>query len=391
MKIVKTAIVGTGFMGRVHLEAVRRLEFVQVVAIVGRNLEAVRRMAEGYSIATVFGDFAELLRDPAIDAVHLCTPNAQHFPMAKAALLAGKHVICEKPLAISVAEGEELVDLANRRGLSNCVCHNLRYYPMVQQMRRMREAGDLGDILIAQGSYFQDWLLYDTDWNWRVDSAAGGPSRCMADIGSHWFDMAEHVTGLKVTSLCADLQTFHPTRKQPKRSVETFANKVLAVEDVMETAVTTEDFGAVVFRMGQRARGTVAISQVSAGRKNRLSIEICGSKSSVAWSQERPDELWVGHRDSGNQFFIKDPSLLKPGAREYADLPGGHSEGYDDTFKQVFRRFYASLSGGGEGGGFPQFADGLRQLNILHAALESNLARGWTDVPALDSRERAAR
>ena len=344
VKPIRTAILGTGFMGRVHLEAVRRLESVEVAAVAGRNGEAARRLGAGFSIPTIATDYRDVLRDPAIDAVHICTPNAQHFPMAKDALLAGKHVLCEKPLATSVEEGEELVALAAGEGVRNCVCHNLRFYPMVQQMRGMREAGDLGEILVVQGTYFQDWLLYDTDWNWRVDNKAGGPSRCMADIGSHWFDLAEHVTGLRVTSLCADLQTFHPTRKQPKHSVETFANKLLGPEDYIETAVDTEDFGAVIFRMGARTRGSVTASQVSAGRKNRFSIEIYGTRSSVAWNQERPDELWVGHRDTGNEIFMKDPSLLKPGARSYADLPGGHSEGYDDTFKQIFRRFYASIA-----------------------------------------------
>ena len=343
MKRIKTAVFGTGFMGRVHLEAVRRLEFVEAAAIAGRNGEAAQRLGTGFSVPKITTDYREILRDSAIDAVHICTPNAQHFPMAKDALQAGKHVICEKPLATSVEEGKELVALAAERGVRNCVCHNLRFYPMVQQMRAMREAGDLGEILVVQGTYFQDWLLYETDWNWRVDVKTGGPSRCMADIGSHWFDLAEHVTGLQVSSLCADLQTFHPTRKQPKHSVETFANKLLGPEDYIETAVETEDFGAVIFRMGAHTRGSVAASQVSAGRKNRFNIEIYGTRSSVAWNQERPDELWVGHRDTGNEIFIKDPSLLKPEARNYADLPGGHSEGYDDTFKQIFRRFYASI------------------------------------------------
>jgi predicted dehydrogenase len=381
MKKIRTAIFGTGFMGRVHLEGVRRVESVEVVAIVGRNVEAARRLADSFSVATIATDYREVLRDSAIDAVHICTPNAQHFPMAKDAIEAGKHVLCEKPLATSVAEGEELVALATQKGVRNCVCHNLRYYPMVQQMRAMREAGDLGEILIAQGTYFQDWLLYDTDWNWRVDAKAGGPSRCMADVGSHWFDMAEHVTGLRVSSLCADLQTFHKTRKRPKEAVETFANKMLSAEDYVETAVDTEDFGTVIFRMGERTRGSTAASQVSAGRKNRLGIEICGTRASAAWSQERPDELWIGQRDSANQFMIKDPSLLKPGARGFADLPGGHSEGYDDTFKQVFRRFYASIAGGAPE--YPQFADGLRQLKILDSVLDSNRTRGWVDVPAV--------
>jgi predicted dehydrogenase len=389
MKPIRTAIFGTGFMGRVHLEAVRRVESVDAVAIAGRRADAAHRLGAGFSIPTIATDYREILRDPAVDAVHICTPNAQHFPMAKNALQAGKHVLCEKPLATSVEEGEELVSLAARQGLRNCVCHNLRYYPMVQQMRRMREAGDLGEILVVQGTYSQDWLLYDTDWNWRVETKDGGPSRCMADIGSHWFDMAEHVTGLRVSSLCADLQTFHPTRKQPKHSVETFANKLLGPEDYRETTVDTEDFGAVIFRMGERmgkrTRGSVTASQVSAGRKNRLSIEIYGTGSSVAWDQERPDELWTGHRDTPNQIFVKDPSLMKPAARDYVDLPGGHSEGYDDTFKQVFRRFYASIGTPGSTPEYPQFVDGLRQLTILNAALRSNQMRGWVDVPALDA------
>jgi predicted dehydrogenase len=387
---IRTAIFGTGFMGRVHLEALRRLVSVEVVAIAARTMEEARRMGDGFSIPTLTTDYGNLLDDPAIDAVHICTPNMLHFPMAKEALLAGKHVICEKPLATTTEEAQELASLAIRRGVRNCVCHNLRSYPMVQQMRRLTERGDLGEILIVQGTHFQDWLLNDTDWNWRVDSKAGGPSRAMADIGSHWFDMVEHVTGLRVTALCADLQTFHLTRKQPRRSVETFANKLLGPQDCIETAVDTEDFGAVVFRMGGRTRGNFTASQVSAGRKNRLGIEICGTVSSVAWDQERPNELWVGHRETGNQILLKDPSLLSPAARSYADLPGGHAEGYADTFKQLFRRFYASISADstGEPGAaseYPQFVDGLRQLTIVNAALQSHRKRSWVDVPTLET------
>jgi len=380
MNAIKTAIFSTGFMGRVHLEALRRTEFVDAVAIAGRTIEAARRLGAGFSVPTFTADYREILRDPSIDAVHVCTPNALHFSMARDALLAGKHVMCEKPLAITVPEAQELTTLAVRQGVRNAICHNIRFYPMVQQMRSMRESGELGEILVVQGTYFQDWLLYDTDWNWRVDAQAAGTSRVMADVGSHWFDLAEHITGLRVTSLCSDLQTFHQTRKKPKQAVETFANKLLGPQDYLETPVDTEDFGAVLFRMGPRARGSATVSQVSAGRKNRLVIEICGTKSSVAWDQERPDELWVGHRENANQIFVKDPSLLESRARAFADLPGGHSEGYDDTFKQIFRRFYASIRAPDEKPDYPQFADGLRQLNILDAALKSNHTRGWVDV-----------
>ena len=378
---IRTAVVGTGFMGRVHLEALRRTENVEVAAIAGRNAAAAEKLGSAFGVP--YRTVEAILHDPTIDAVDLCTPNARHFPMAKEALLAGKHVLCEKPLATSVEEAGELASLAAQKGLRNCVCHNLRYYPMVQQMRAMREAGDLGEILVVQGTYSQDWLLYDTDWNWRVDSNTGGRSRCMADIGSHWFDMAEHLTALRVASLCADLHTVHTTRKQPKGSVETFANKVLTADDVIATPVDTEDYGAVVFHISDRGRGAMTASQVSAGRKNRLSIEIYGTKAGVAWDQERPDELWIGHRDSANCVIVKDPSLLKAAARSFADLPGGHSEGYDDTFKQVFRRFYGSIADPDAPRDYPHFADGLRQMAILRAELESSRTRSWIDVPAV--------
>jgi len=351
-------------MGRVHREALRRLGTVEAYTVNARH-EAEYRAALG---------------DPGVDAIHICTPNALHFPMAQAALEAGKHVLCEKPLATSSDEARQLVALARAKGLRNSTCHNLRYYPMVQQMRRMREDGDLGEILVVQGTYSQDWLLYDTDWNWRIDVRDNGPSRAMADIGSHWCDMAEHVTGQRITALCADLQTFHRTRKRPKHAVETFAGKTLAPADYTEVPVETEDFGSVIFRMGERARGAFTASQVSAGRKNRLRIEIYGTKSSAAWDQERPDELWIGNRNAGNQVILKDPSLLKEGARRYADLPGGHSEGYDDTFKQVFRRFYQSIERADSEAEYPRFADGLRQLILVEAELASHQQHGWVPV-----------
>ncbi|MGC2582110.1 MAG: Gfo/Idh/MocA family oxidoreductase [Acidobacteriaceae bacterium] len=380
MQRIRTAVIGTGFMGRVHLEALRRVEGVEVAAIAGRNRAAAEKLGAAFGVPQV--GFDAVLLDPSIEAVHICTPNAQHYPMAKAAVEAGKHVLCEKPLAISVPEAEELASLAASGDLRNCVCHNLRSYPMVQQMRHLRVAGELGEILVGQGSYSQDWLLYQTDWNWRVSSKDGGPSRCMADIGSHWFDLTEHVTGLRVSSLCADLQTFHRTRKQPRGPVETFANKMAGAQETLDTPVDTEDCGTVIFRLGERARGAMTASQVSAGRKNRLSIEIYGTKAGVAWDQERPDELWIGHRDSPNGILIKDPSLLDAGAQGFADLPGGHSEGYDDTFKQVFRRFYASIRDSQAPRDYPQFADGLRQLVILGAELESYRTRSWIDLPA---------
>jgi predicted dehydrogenase len=367
-------------MGRVHLEAVRRLGFVEVVAIAGRRIDVVRSMANQFHIERAESHYDRILADPEIQAVHICTPNNLHAPIAKAALAAGKHILCEKPLATSSREAQEIETLALAKKLRNCTCHNLRYYPMVQQMRSMREAGDLGEILVVQGTYSQDWLLHDTDWNWRIESDKNGPSRVMADIGSHWCDMAEHVTGQRINSLCADLQTFHKTRKRPKVSVETFAGKTLSPEDYDVVPIDTEDFGSVIFRMGERARGAFTASQVSAGRKNRLNIEIYGTKSSVVWDQERPDELWIGNRNTNNQMLVKDPSLMKEHARTFAELPGGHVEGYNDTFKQVFRRFYQSIENPDLAPEYPQFADGLRQLKILEAEMLSHKSRAWVEI-----------
>ena len=379
MNRIRTAVIGTGFMGRTHLEALRRVENVDVVEIAATSLDKARTAAEGYNVLNATGDWHDVIADPSIDAVHITTPNVEHYPMVKAALEAGKHVLCEKPLAMTVAEAEELTALAAAKKLRAGLNHNLRYYPMVQQMRRMREAGDFGEVLVVQGTYSQDWMLYETDWNWRVDPKVSGASRVMADIGSHFFDMTEHVTGLKVSSVCSDLQIFWPTRKQPKDGGESFSGKLGVARDAVDTPIVTEDFGATLFRMG-KARGAMTASQVSAGRKNGLVLEIYGTKGGATWRQESPDELWLGHRDDPNQVVIKDPSLLDPKARAYADYPGGHAEGYPDTFKQLFRRFYASIADASLTPDYPVLADGLRQMRILEAELASHKARAWVEV-----------
>ncbi len=380
MKTIKTAVFGTGFMGRVHTEGIRRLGNVEVVAIAASSDAKARAFADELSVEGATGDYTTLLSRPEIDAVHVCTPNGLHFPMALAALKAGKHVLCEKPLATSIEEARQLVTAAAEKNLANCTFHNLRYYPMVQQMRRMRESGELGEIYAVQGTYSQDWLLYDTDWNWRIDSSANGRSRCFADIGTHWCDMVEHVTGQQISALCADLQTFHKTRKRPKGSVETFSGKTLQPQDYEEVPIDTEDFGAVLLRLGDTTRGAITVSQISAGRKNQLRMELYGTKASVTWDQEKPDELWIGCRNEPNRLMVKDPSLMLDKARSYADLPGGHSEGYDDTFKQLFRRFYRKVADPSAPVEYPQFSDGLRQLQILDKVLESSTKQAWVTV-----------
>ena len=347
-------------MGRVHTEAIRRLPNLEVTAVAGSNQGSAEKFASAAGIPLATADWRSLLADPEIDAVHVCTPNALHYPVAKAALESGKHVVCEKPLTTNVADARELEMLAVQKNLAHCTNHNLRFYPLVQQVREMIKAGELGEILMVNGTYFQDWLLYETDWNWRADPELNGPLRAMADIGSHWMDLIQHLTGLKITSLCADLQTFHGTRKHPD-----------------PVTVQTDDFGAVLLHLGERALGSFAVSQVSAGCKNRFQFEIYGAKCGVAWNQERPDELWIGHRDRPNQVMTKDPSLLNAHAAKFADLPGGHAEGYADTHKQIFRRFYARVADASAPVEYPTFADGVRGMELLEKVLESSRQRRW--------------
>ena len=380
MKKLKTAIIGTGFMGKVHAENVRRLGNVEIAAVAASSDEKARQFGDSIGVDRATGDYRTLLKDPDINAVHVLTPNALHYSMCKAALAAGKHVLCEKPFTMTSAEAKELVKLAAKAKLANCIQHNLRYYPVVQQIRRMIEAGDLGEILIAQGTYSQDWLLYDTDWNWRVDSKANGALRAMGDIGSHWMDMVQHLTGQKITALCADLATFHKTRKRPKGSIETFAGKTLKPEDYQPVKIDTEDFGAVLLHLGKRARGVFTVSQMSAGRKNMFTFDIYGTKAGVSWNQERPDELWIGQRNTLNGIIVKDPSLLYPKAAAYADLPGGHSEGYDDTHKQVFKHFYAKVADASAPVDYPTFEDGLNGMLLLEKVLASSKKNGWVTV-----------
>lgn len=377
MKKLKVAIFGIGFMGRVHTEALRRLGNIEVIGVAGRTMDAARQFADGLNIERATGNYQDLLVDPELDAVHICAPNDLHFPMAQAAMQAGRHVLCEKPLASTIAEANAMIALAAEKGLANCTLYNVRAYPQVQNMRRMCEAGDLGEIQVVQGTYSQDWLLYDTDWNWRIES---GPSRTFADIGTHWCDLAEHITGRQITSLCADLTTFLTTRKKPRGSVETFTGKTLRPTEYEEVAIKTEDFGAMIFAMGEKTKGSLTVSQVSAGRKNRLFIEVFGTEASAAWNAESPDELWIGHRNSPNQILVKDPALLADGAKSYADLPGGHSEGYDDTFKQVFRRFYRRVADVSALIEYPTFEDGIRQLRVLDAVIQSSTRRAWVQV-----------
>jgi len=380
MKKINTAIVGTGFMGKVHAENVRRLGNVEIAAVVGSRPETARKFADAMGIPMATDNLSEVLANPQIDAVHICTPNVDHFPMSLAAIEAGKAVLCEKPMTMTVDEARQLVAAAKEKNVVNGVQHNLRYYPNVQQIRQMIKAGDLGEILVVQGTYSQDWLLYDTDWNWRLDAKSNGKLRVMGDIGSHWMDMIQHLTGQSITAVCAELSIFHKTRKRPKGSVETFSGKKLAPADYESFPIETEDFGMVLLHLGDRTRGCFTVNQMAAGCKNRFEFQIFGTKASAGWNQEQPDTLWIGHRNEPNQILIKDASLFYPAAAAFADLPGGHSEGYDDSHKQVFKHFYARVANAAAPIDYPTFEDGLHGMVLLEKVAESAEKRAWVDV-----------
>jgi predicted dehydrogenase len=376
-------IVGTGFIGPVHVEALRRLGR-PMVGVVGSSPARGREAAEKLNITRVYDTYEDLLADPLIGVVHLASPNHLHHRQCRQALLAGKHVVCEKPLALTSAETGELVALAERTPVVTAVNYNVRFYPLCLEARQRIREGGLGPVYHVTGSYHQDWLLYDTDFNWRVLAGAGGPARAVADIGTHWLDLVTFVTGLEVESVCADLRTFLPTRRRPRGGVETFQNKVAGAGDTEAVAVDTEDYGAVLLRFRGGASGCFTVSQVAAGRKNRLCFEVAGARSALAWDSERPNELGLGHRDRANERLSRDPALLHPAVRPFANYPGGHNEGFPDTFKQLFRAVYDYIEAGDwqRPRPFPTFRDGHREILLCEAILQSHRERRWVDLPS---------
>ena len=381
MTKIKVGIVGTGFIGPAHIEALRRLPNIDVAALCEVTIELAEAKAKQLGIGRWY-TFEELLKQEDIQCVHICTPNFLHYSQSKAALLAGKHVVCEKPLAKDLHEAEELVELAAKTGLVNAVHFNLRYYPLVRQMKTMREKGDLGEIYSIIGSYLQDWLFYNTDYNWRLEPDKSGDSRAIADIGSHLLDVIEYITGLKTVEVMADFNTVHKVRKKPLKPVETYSGKMLQPEDYADVHINTEDHANVLLRFDNGNRGCVTVSQVSAGRKNQLKLEISGSNKTFAWNSEAPNELWLGNRDAANQVLMRDPSLAYAEARDIMTFPGGHNEGFPDTSKQLFKEVYAAIVTGKqpEQPSFPTFADGLRELLIGERIVESNKKQGWVRV-----------
>jgi predicted dehydrogenase len=378
---LKVGVAGAGFIGPAHVEALRRLG-IQVVGLSESNLERAQEKVKELHLEKAYPSFEAMAADPSLDVIHITSPNHLHFPQAKAALLAGKHVVCEKPLAMNLAESAELVRIARQTGLVTAVNFNIRFYPLALQARSMVRSQELGEIFIVRGSYLQDWLLLPTDWNWRLEPELGGDMRAVADIGSHWLDLTQFITGQDVTAVFADFKTFLPVRQKPTTPIDTFSGKLQKAIEYVEQPIHTEDYATVILQFQNGAHGVMTVSQVSAGRKNRLSYEIDGSKASLAWDSERPNELWIGHRDRPNEVMLKDPSLLAADVRPYASYPGGHNEGFPDTFKQLYVSVYNAIQAGDATArvDFATFEDGHKRLALGEAILHSSKEGRWVEV-----------
>jgi predicted dehydrogenase len=378
---INTAIVGLGFMGRTHIQALRRLG-INIAGIAGITETEAKSTAEDLGIPRWYQNYDEVLKDKTVTAVHLCTPNYLHYQQAKLALMAGKHVLCEKPLALTPKESSELIELMKKNDLIGAVNYNLRFYPICQEAKSRVLSGELGETYLIHGAYLQDWLFYKSDWNWRLEPGQGGKLRVVADIGTHWMDLVTYITGLQIDSVFADFSTIHKKRLRPVSDVETFAGKEKQNSSSNEVTIETEDVAVILFRFNNGALGNVTLSQVAAGRKNYFWWEISGSKTAMRWDQENPNELWIGHRDQPNQILPKDPSLLNAEIRNSAGYPGGHAEGYPDTFVQVFKNFYSAVNLGKipEVPLFATFEDGHKEMLLCEAVSRSAREQRWVKL-----------
>jgi predicted dehydrogenase len=376
---ISAAVIGSGFIGTVHVEALRRIG-VRVAGLLQSSPErGVARAAE-LGLPVAYRSLSELLADDAVQVVHVTSPNALHHAQVKEILAAGRHVVCEKPLAMRSAESAELVGLAAASGLVNAVNFNIRFYPLNQHLAGFVADGGLGEVRLVTGHYFQDWLLYDTDWNWRLLKDQGGALRAVGDIGSHWLDLMTYLTGRRVEAVMADLSTFIPVRHRPSGPVLTFSTE--RATETVPVEIDTEDVATILLRFEGGARGSVAISQLSPGRKNSLAYQIDGAASAAAWDSEQPEQLWIGHRDRSNELLLRNPALMNGAGRAAARMPAGHVEGFADTFGAAFTAIYADVIAGAPSSPrtYANFADGHEEMLVGDAVLESSRTARWVQV-----------
>lgn len=378
----RVGVVGTGFAAAAHVEALRRLPGVEVAAIVGRTVGRARETAAVLGVGRALGSVDELLADDEIRVVHNCTPNDLHFEINSAVLEFGRHLLSEKPLARDTREASALAALAAASPGVAGLCFNYRHFPLVQQLRALLATGRYGPVHLVHGGYLQDWLLYESDWSWRLDSARNGASRAVADIGSHWLDLVEHVLDDRAVAVCASLGVLHESRLRPESDSATFVGGNDA--EGTRYRVDTEDFASVLVRFARGTLGSFTVSQVSAGRKNRLHVELNAGEASFAWDQEQPNTLWIGHRDRPNELLLRDPALLEPGAARLASLPGGHQEGWADALRNLCGDFYGAVQarecGEAYESSFATFEDGCHVSELVDAVLESDASDAWASV-----------
>jgi predicted dehydrogenase len=386
---IGAAVIGTGFIGTVHVEALRRIG-VDVRGVLGSTAERGAARADALGVRRAYASLDDLLADDSVSVVHVTSPNDLHVSQSRAVLDAGKHVVCEKPLAMTSADSAGLVTLAAETGLVNATNFNIRYYPLNQHARQVVVEGGLGEVRLVTGRYFQDWLLLESDWNWRLQPDRGGALRAVGDIGSHWLDLMTFVTGQHVDAVMADLTTFIGTRREPTGPVETFSTDRSA--DTVERPISTEDAATILLRFDGGARGAVSISQISPGRKNSLVYEIDGSEGAWGWDSEQPDQAWIGHRERPNEVLIRNPALMGSAGQAAAALPGGHVEGFFDTFCAHFRAVYADVAAGRPSPtpGYPTFADGHDEMLVGEAIAQSAREGRWVQVDRNATRSTAS-
>lgn len=381
--MIQVGIIGSGFIGPAHIEALRRVGDIEVVALCDHSLAQAEQKARQLNVAHAYGSVEGLLAHPGLQVVHNCTPNHLHAGINRQILRAGLHVFSEKPLCMRPEEARELVALAEKAGVVHGVSFVYRQFAMVQQAASMIREGLVGRLFSAHGSYLQDWMLLQTDYNWRVESELGGASRAMADIGSHWCDTVQFMTGRRITEVMADLSTVWPTRRAALQGDATFSQQGDGRGDE-ERAVDTEDRGSVLVRFDDGSKGCFSVSQVSAGRKNQLTVEISGSACALAWDQEIPQRLWVGQRDRPNQTFSDDPSLMQRDVAGSAHFPAGHIEGWPDAFKNMMLSFYQAVRAGAmpdaRSRRFASFYEGADVMYIVEAILRSHQQQRWVSV-----------
>lgn len=378
MRKFRTGVVGTGFVGIAHIEALRRLGNVDVVAIADSN--GAKEKAEALGIERYFSSYKEMIDCCGLDAVHICTPNNTHCEMVLYAFDHGVNVICEKPLSLTVEEAQLMLASSREKNLVGAVNYHNRFYPMTHHMRQMIAKGSIGDVVSVHGGYLQDWLMYDTDFNWRLLTEESGKTRAVGDIGSHWLDLGQYVTGMRITEVFAEFKTVHPVRKMPAKPIETFTVTKLTPGDYRDIMMSTEDLAVILCRFENGAIGSAFISQVHAGKKNRITMNVAGLKKSLEWNFERGEELIVGYREKANEVMIKSKDLVEPLTGTLISYPAGHTEGFPDAFKHAFSQIYSYIGDRNKPADFARFEDGLYEMKLCDCIYESAHSGKWVKV-----------